>query len=77
MADYQYYRSVISRIRRPSVRITYRERKSDELSLETYMSYGLGSSANGRTVSQLLCSNDRASEGRCTDPGLMACSRVC
>ncbi|TFK23219.1 hypothetical protein FA15DRAFT_670717 [Coprinopsis marcescibilis] len=54
-----------------------RERKSVDLSLslESYMTYALGTGPGGRTLSHLICSNDRAQNGRCQNVAQMACAQ--
>lgn len=47
-----------------------------DLTLQSYMSYGLGSGPGGSTVSELGCYNDRAEGGPCTSSALLACSQV-
>lgn len=47
-----------------------------DLTLQSYMSYGLGSGSGGSTVSELGCYNDRAEGGPCTSAALLACSQV-
>ncbi|KAF8966274.1 hypothetical protein BDZ97DRAFT_1657993 [Flammula alnicola] len=79
IVDYRHYREVLSRIKRPMFAISnHSESNSSSQSLESYMSYGLGSGVNGKTVSQVPCSN-MASRGSgldaCSNVGLMACSQ--
>lgn len=47
-----------------------------DLTLQSYMSYGLGSGPGGSTVSELGCYNDRAEGGHCTSVALLACAQV-
>ncbi|KDR67698.1 hypothetical protein GALMADRAFT_1073578 [Galerina marginata CBS 339.88] len=79
IVDYRYYREVLSRIKRPMFSIAnHSEGGSSSQSLESFMSYGLGSGVNGKTISQVPCSNasSRALGTEvCSNIGLMACSQ--
>lgn len=72
-----YYRALLDRLRKPRMSILNGDKNGEPVTLETFMSYGLGSGKDGKTISQLPCGNNmKGSVGMCTNAGLMACSRV-
>lgn len=81
MADYVpvRYKSMLSRIRKSRTNAKERQEYYSG-TLETFMSLGLGSGVNGGAISQLLCGNSnlsaRGSVSPCSNPGVLACSRV-
>jgi hypothetical protein len=79
--DYHYYREVLCRIKKPVFAITIGDRfeSSNNQSLESFMSYGFGSGANGTLLTEIPCSNamDKGvSWNGCSNVGLMVCSQV-
>lgn len=80
LSDYKCYWEVLSRIKRPTFSITTsQDDDQSALLLESYMSYGLGSTASGDVISQVPCSNTssrRMGRAVCRNDGLLACSQV-
>ncbi|KAF8159889.1 hypothetical protein B0H34DRAFT_705229 [Crassisporium funariophilum] len=79
MTDYKYYWEVLSRIKRPIFSITTNQIPNmSTLSLESYMSYGLGSCPAGRVLSHVPCTNTSSQGSRtspCSNDGLLGCSQ--
>jgi len=81
ITDYRYYREILARLKKPIFSIAHNTEfnASSTLSLEDYMSYGLGSGEHGKVVSELPCSNasNRGSGGdTCSNIGLLTCTQV-
>jgi hypothetical protein len=80
ITNYQYYREIFARLKRPVFSIAHNVGyQTSTPSLEAYMSYGLGSGANGDIVSEVPCSNasNRGSGGdTCSNVGLLPCTQV-
>ena len=57
----------------------YFPRRSRLLSLESFMSFGMGSDSNGGTVTALMCASytRRMSPKSCPRPGSIVCTGVC
>ncbi|KAF8074569.1 hypothetical protein FPV67DRAFT_1605325 [Lyophyllum atratum] len=78
VVDYARCRAVLARIRRSK---PLAEGKRYPGTLETYMSLGLGSGAEGATISQAVCANQLPAYGQGLGPkpwthaGLLACSK--
>lgn len=78
------YHTVMSRLQRQKSSddtscLAFQERSSQILSLESLMSFGLGSGPYGEPVTYLMCSNysTRAlAQRRCPEQGLISCHRV-
>ncbi|KAF9482568.1 hypothetical protein BDN70DRAFT_911641 [Pholiota conissans] len=75
--DNRYYREILSRIHGPlfAMSSTHLSNSSSTQSLESYMSYRLGSGRVEKPVPHLLCSKSIRKPGQCTCPTLGQCQR--
>ncbi|KAJ7574362.1 hypothetical protein C8J56DRAFT_979466 [Mycena floridula] len=55
--------------------IQNRPSRSRLLSLESFMSFGMGSDCNGTTMATIMCGNHSIKQRNCVRPGVFACSR--
>jgi hypothetical protein len=81
LTDYLYYREILARLKKPIFSIAHNTgfNAGSTLSLEDYISYGLGSGEDGKVISELPCSNgyNRGSGGDiCSNIGLLTCTQV-